>query len=89
MSEAKSLTCREVVELLSDYLDGALEDDLRRTVERHLAACEGCDRALAQVRETIRLTGMLREEHLTPEQEATFRDAFRGWDRRPGAEDRT
>lgn len=88
MSEANPLACREVVELLSDYLDGALDDDLRRAVESHLSACEGCDRALAQLRETIRLTGMLREEQLTSEQEATFLEAFRGWDRRDRTDER-
>jgi anti-sigma factor RsiW len=71
--------CRDVVELLSDYLDGALDDVTRRAVESHLAGCQGCARALTQLRETVRVTGMLREEHLTEEQRATLLDAFRGW----------
>jgi anti-sigma factor RsiW len=72
--------CRDVVEVLSDYLDGALDDDTTHVVETHLAACEGCDRALAQLRETVRVTGMLREEQLTDEQRETLLEAFRGWD---------
>jgi anti-sigma factor RsiW len=69
-----------VVQVLSDYLDGALDDDTTQVVETHLAACEGCDRALAQLRETVRVTGMLREEQLTDEQRETLLEAFRGWD---------
>ena len=71
--------CRDVVEVLSDYLDGALDHDTRRVVETHLSECEGCDRALAQLRETIRVTGMLREDQLTEEQRRTLLEAFRGW----------
>jgi anti-sigma factor RsiW len=76
----KELACRDVVEILSDYLDGALDDDTREVVETHLASCEGCDRALAQLRETVRATGMLSEDQLTEEQKTTLLEAFRGWD---------
>jgi anti-sigma factor RsiW len=76
--------CRDVVEVLSDYLDGALDDETKQVVETHLAACQGCDRALAQLRETVRVTGMLSEEQLTEEQKTTLLEAFRGWDRDAG-----
>jgi anti-sigma factor RsiW len=69
--------CQDVVEVLSDYLDGQLDDDLRHAVQTHLAACEGCDRALAQLRETVRVTGMLAEEELSDELRSTIREAFR------------
>jgi anti-sigma factor RsiW len=81
VSDPNALACRDVVELLSDYLDGALDDGSREAVEAHLAACEGCGRALAQLRETVRVTGMLREEQLTEQQKATLLEAFRGFDR--------
>ena len=81
MIDPNGPACRDVVEVLSDYLDGALDDDTKRVVETHLARCEGCDRALAQLRETIRVTGMLSEEQLTEEQKTTLLEAFRGWDR--------
>jgi anti-sigma factor RsiW len=73
------LTCHEVVELVSDYLEGALPPEDRRRVEEHLSGCDGCTRYLAQMRETIRLTGMLTEEQIPEEQKAELLDAFRGW----------
>jgi len=79
--DPKQPACRDVVEILSDYLDGALDGPTAQAVETHLAACEGCDRALAQLRETVRVTGMLSEDQLTEEQRSTLLEAFRGWDR--------
>ena len=79
MIDPANPACRDIVELLSDYLDGALDDETARVVEAHLADCEGCGRALEQLRETIRVTGMLGEEQLTPEQRTTLLEAFRGW----------
>jgi len=73
------LTCREVVELVSDYLDGVLSDDERAAVDAHLAGCDGCSIVLAEARETIRLTGMLSEDQLTDQQRGTLLEAFRGW----------
>lgn len=71
------MTCRDVVELVQDYLDGALDEPRRAEVEAHLSECDGCGRVLDQLRETIRLTGMLTEEGLTEDQRETLRGAFR------------
>jgi anti-sigma factor RsiW len=71
------MACKDVVELLGDYLDGALGDEERADVEAHLAGCGGCSRVLDQLRETIRLTGMLTEEQLTAEQRDILLGAFR------------
>jgi anti-sigma factor RsiW len=73
------LTCHEVVELVTDYLEGALPDADRRRVEDHLSTCDGCTRYLEQMRETIRLTGMLTEEQIPEDQKAALLEAFRGW----------
>jgi anti-sigma factor RsiW len=78
-STERALTCHEVVELVTDYLEGALADEARRRVEEHLSGCEGCTRYLAQMRDTIRLTGMLTEEQIPDEQKVALLDAFRGW----------
>ena len=56
MSEPE-LTCRELVELVTDYLEGALDGATRRRVDEHLAACPGCTAYLDEMRVTIRLTG--------------------------------
>jgi anti-sigma factor RsiW len=78
---AQGLTCHEVVELITDYLEDALPDDDRRRVEEHLAACDGCTHYLEQMRETIRLTGMLTEEQVPEEQKRKLLTAFRTWTR--------
>jgi anti-sigma factor RsiW len=78
-STETGLTCHEVVELITDYLEDALPATERARVEEHLAGCEGCTHYLAQMRETIRLTGMLTEEQIPEEQKAELLDAFLGW----------
>ncbi|HKE99711.1 MAG TPA: zf-HC2 domain-containing protein [Actinomycetes bacterium] len=74
----RELTCKEVVELLGDYLEGALPGEERERVESHLAGCEACSTYLEQLRTTIRLTGRLPEE---PSAEACepLLEAFRVW----------
>jgi anti-sigma factor RsiW len=78
---AQGLTCHEVVELITDYLEDALPEDDRRRVEQHLAGCDGCTHYLEQMRQTIRLTGMLTEEQVPEVQKRQLLDAFRTWTR--------
>jgi len=73
------LVCQQVVELLSDYLEGALSGRERRRFERHLAGCPHCTAYLAQMRETLRITGRLVPDDLTPEMEFEFTEIFRRW----------
>jgi predicted anti-sigma-YlaC factor YlaD len=80
---AEELTCREVVEIVSDYLEGALSDELRARFDRHLAACDGCSNYLEQMRETIRLSGMLTEEQIPLVQRERLLEAFRDWNKAP------
>ncbi len=59
MIDVEALSCQELVELVTDYLEGALSPaDLRR-FEDHIAGCDGCTEYLAQFRRTIELTGTL------------------------------
>jgi anti-sigma factor RsiW len=82
ISATHDLVCREVVELVSDYLDGALAERDRVRFEAHLTGCDGCSAYLDQMRQTVRLAGTLAPEALDP----VFRDrlvaAFRDWRRR-------
>jgi anti-sigma factor RsiW len=78
---ARDLTCREVIDLLTDYVEDALPAEERRRVEAHLATCDGCTAYLEQVRETIRLTGMLTEEQVPDEDKHRLLAAFRDWTR--------
>jgi anti-sigma factor RsiW len=76
------LPCRELVELVTDYLEGRLPAIDRARFEAHLAACEACRLYLEQFRQTIRALGRLPEESLSPEVRAALLTAFRGWSRR-------
>jgi predicted anti-sigma-YlaC factor YlaD len=80
MSEP-GITCREVVEIVNDYLEDALSPADRTRFEEHVAGCEGCTNYLAQMRETVRLTGSLTEERVPEDQRRELLDAFRDWRR--------
>lgn len=73
------LVCQEVVELVTDYLEGSLSRSGRRRFEAHLAGCEHCSEYLEQMRATIRLTGRLQAEDLTPEMRDEFTAIYRHW----------
>jgi anti-sigma factor RsiW len=84
MSEiAEQLSCQELVELVTDYLDGVLPPAERVRFDAHIADCDGCRAYLEQIRATIALTGTLAPEQLAPEAEAGLLEAFRDWKRRP------
>jgi anti-sigma factor RsiW len=78
------LTCQQVVELVSDYLEGNLGWRERRRVREHLDACGPCAAYVAQMRETLDLLGTVPVDTLSPQAQATLLDAFRN-DRGPGA----
>jgi anti-sigma factor RsiW len=73
------LTCRELVELVSDYLEGALAPAERSRFEAHIAGCEHCAAYLRQMRDTLALLGELTTAALSPRAEAELRSAFRDW----------
>lgn len=76
---APEITCREVVEIVTDYLEGAMSSTDRSRFEEHVSSCDGCTTYLHQMRETIRLTGMLSEEQIPAEQKRSLLEAFRDW----------
>lgn len=74
------ITCQELVELVTGYLEGALPARERERFEHHLALCPGCVIYVEQMRETVRLTGERpREETLPPELRESLLAEFRGW----------
>jgi anti-sigma factor RsiW len=73
------LACRQMVELITDYLEGALSRSQRRRFEAHLAGCEHCSEYLRHMRMTIDATGVLREQDLTAEMRAEFGEIYRRW----------
>ena len=75
----RELPCIELVEVVTDYLEGAMPARKRRLLEQHLTACDGCTAYLEQMRETISLTGRLEPEDVPPELEERLLAAFQEW----------
>ncbi len=75
------LTCIQVVELVTSYLEGGLSEADRARFDAHLSACDGCTNYLDQMRVTIAVVGRVREEDLSDEAKAGLVAAFRGWAR--------
>jgi anti-sigma factor RsiW len=75
----RDLTCKELVELVTDYLEGALSADMRNRFEEHLAGCPFCKIYLDQMRQTIRTVGHLPDEAISPEALDTLLAHFRRW----------
>jgi anti-sigma factor RsiW len=73
------LVCREVVEMVNDYLEEVMSRRDRRRLERHLRGCPNCTAYLEQMRITIAETGRLTPEDLTPEARDEFTRLFRQW----------
>ena len=74
-----ALVCREVVELVSDYLEDALEPRERARFEAHLAGCDGCAAYLEEMRAALRVAGTLEPEAIDPEMHDRLVEAFRDW----------
>ena len=78
------LECRELVELVTDYLEGALGPDERARFELHLAVCDGCAAYLRQLRATLCAAGRLRARPIPVDERKRLLEAFRGWKRGEG-----
>ena len=74
----RELACQEVVELVTAYIEGALDPADRERFEEHLVFCDGCENYLEQIRTTTRLTGCV-EDELPARLQAELLEAFRGW----------
>ncbi len=76
MSATRELTCQEIVELVTDYLEGAMSADLRAAFDAHLAGCPHCTHYLDQLEAAIRLAGTIEPEALSPAFRAGLVAAF-------------
>ena len=81
MIDTEALSCQELVELVTEYLEGALEERDARAFDAHLAGCDGCSEYLEQMRTTIRLVGTLTPNDLTQAAQTALLQAFRDWKR--------
>ena len=75
----RGMDCNELVELVTDYLEGRLEPGEIERFDAHLEECEGCAMYLEQMRATIAALGHLPPESLTPEAEERLLATFRDW----------
>ena len=75
------MACQELVEVITDYLEGSLsvQDVLR--LEAHLAGCPPCQTYVEQMRLTLRAVGHLSSEELAPQTRTKLVEAFRSWRR--------
>jgi predicted anti-sigma-YlaC factor YlaD len=75
------ITCHELVELVTDYLEEAMAPAERARLELHLARCRPCRHYLDQMRKTIDVVGEIPEESVTPEAREDLLEVFRAWKR--------
>lgn len=80
-STVEALSCQELVELVTAYLEGALAPEDAARFEQHISGCDGCSAYLEQMRAAIRLAGRLTPEAVPPEAERALLSAFRSWTR--------
>ena len=73
------LTCQELVELVTDYLEGALSPEDRHQFEAHLDGCAGCRAYLEQMRGAILAVGAVGDAELDPAMRERLMGSFRDW----------
>jgi anti-sigma factor RsiW len=81
LSQKAEMTCRELVELVTEYLEGTLSAEDRERFEEHLTACPWCVNYLEQIELTVRTLGRLDEHSLSAEAREALLAAFRDWKR--------
>lgn len=82
------ITCRELVELVTEYFEGALDRRDRRRFEKHIAACVNCAAYVDQMRQTVAAVGHLDERSLDPAAREELMGVFRNWRRERVSADR-
>ena len=75
------LSCRELVEIVTEYLEGGLSEDDRERFEEHLDDCEGCANYLEQIRTTISLSRRITPDDICDETRSQLLASFRDWKR--------
>jgi anti-sigma factor RsiW len=73
------MDCNELVELVTAYLDGSLDPEMRARFDMHLLECDGCENYLQQFRATIETLASVRDDELDPSYREKLLNAFRDW----------
>jgi anti-sigma factor RsiW len=79
LSTANEITCTELIEAITDYLEGTMQAAERRRFEAHLEGCPDCVNYLEQMRQTVAALGELSEESIAPDAREALLETFRGW----------
>ena len=77
----RHVTCSEIVELVTEYLEGSLPPDDAALFEQHITFCDGCERYVQQIRTTIETVGRIEPGEVPPEMRDRLLTAFRDWKR--------
>lgn len=77
------LSCKEIVEIVTDYIEGTMSADMRRRFDQHLSVCHPCVTYVEQMRQTIATLGRLPEESVSQAALDTLLEQFRRWPREP------
>jgi anti-sigma factor RsiW len=85
MANDDALTCQEVVELVTEYLEDALLPEMRRQLEEHIVDCPGCATSLEQVRQTVGLLRRFAREPAFPATRQELLQLFRNWKQGPSS----
>jgi hypothetical protein len=75
----KDIVCQQAVEMITDYLEDALSRRDRRRLVAHLRACTNCAAYLEQIQLTIKLTGKIEADDLSPQAQAELTGLYRRW----------
>ena len=79
MRISDELTCKEIVELVTDYLEQTLVSEMRARFEEHVRECPGCQTYIEQVQQTISMLHRLAEEPTLPGTKEELLEIFRNW----------
>ena len=81
MAAQDEMSCKELVEVVTGYLEGVLSPKDRARFEEHLGQCPGCQTYLDQMRQVVHTLGRLNEDSISPAAWETLQQAFRNWKR--------
>jgi anti-sigma factor RsiW len=81
VSSTRTITCKELTEVLTDYLEGVMPPEDRERFEAHLAICDGCATYVDHMRQVIATVHELRPEHVEATAPDDLLEAFRAWKR--------
>lgn len=77
MSTVRTLSCQEIVELVTEYLEGTMDVPLAAAFDAHLAHCDGCTLYIEQIEAMIRIAGTIEADALPADFRAGLVEAFR------------